>query len=1655
MPVTYIQLVAGIKKETSLSGTKNKLAAELQLSPDSLKATSTAGQVVINTGKGEAAGKILAANLLKKDAIAYVHPCLVGPSGKLASYGDEFVVKLKTGISSAQLKALVLKHNSGIIKAGRGDRNTYLISAGIANKYDGLKMANIFFESGLFDYAQPDFITYGGLSDAPNDPLYNLQWAHKNTGSADQYNGIPGADLQVDSAWLITMGDSNIKIGVIDTGVDTAQADLKKNLLQGYDCISGTSNPGDGMPRNMQNAHGTSCAGIIASVANNSIGTAGIAPNCKIIPVNISDEGNVFAGEFAIAEGMDYAWQNGADVLTNSWDLSLPSSIIDDAIHRAVTLGRSGKGCIVFFATGNENSGISYPSSNPEVVAVGGTNMFNERKSPTSQDGEYWWGANYGVGLDVVAPCIDLATADISGVNGYNTAAGADGDYYKYFGGTSGACPHAAAVAALVLSVDATFTAAEVRTIIETNCTKAGSYNYALTRGNINGTWNNEMGYGRINAYRSVLAAQNKQFCNVGIKTPPTTTLCKNASVKLELETAAAGTYTWRFNGADMQTGTSVTVTAAGSYDVVAAYINGCNATSAAVIISVADTALKADAGKNISICTGSPGIIIGGEPSAKGGAPFIAGKRAFGYDNLFGSIVRFNLENPREYESIQFTPSATVFDNDFAAGDFTPYGYYMLTKSGNLFSIDTATGVETFIGLLTTENVDNAAHGWSGMAWDPVDKKLYALSTGASITRLYQVNPFDGTSTAGPRVSNTTWIACNSNGTMYGFYSPLRRISKINKITGENTILSNNEIGNSPSYLDGAVDPLDGKIYQTTSAFFNNKLTQDLYVIDTATYKVSVKGHVGALSTVTSLAISGGTYKYKWAPAEGLSQTDVATPVAKPSVTTTYTLTVTDACGQKATSTVQVVPNAPQPPVIITTAVDSICVGETTRLSVTQDSTYTYQWYLNGSSITGATDTFYVAQRMGDFQVKVSTAHNACTNASNIFTVKDCSIWLNSNTADTTCYAYFYPSHGYGNKFEPGENFVKTVYPSVKGNLLTVKFSNFVMKNFNDLLTIYNGADTTAPILLQCRLAVPPSTKNAYISTAGPLTFRFSSTNDATSVGTWEAFLQCITPKTYRSKTSGLFESAGTWEVKTGTGAYGPASTAPTLYDDSIVIQAGHTVTLSQNVNANVDQLWLQPGATLIINGQLTINSGNTFTMVADGNIIMGPFGNIYGAAIHIRGNITGTKAYFGAVCYIDGNSPQTLHFDNALYNSLHIVNANGVTETGWLRTDSLFMNTGGRLTIDSADISYLLSLQNGIIDISGNGNIKSSTALKLQVEGGNNKSYVNGPLSRAISSQGQHTLKYPIGRDGLYKPVTLSINQQLFPYENQYKVQLVNHTPPITALPAGIQNVSNLRYYKIDLLKNNPVSAATITLPYDADDYAADPANLRIVKDSASKWVNIGGQGNHAAPGEITSTSNFTFKFINISSFFALANSVGGTNALPVTWLSFMAAPQNKAILLQWNVTNEINCAYYYAERSIDGLHFNGLAKIPAVGGPAVIRKYAWQDNAPVTGISYYRIKQVDKDGRYAYSKIISVQTGEQKNYIVTPNPAHDIISITATVTIKEIDCYSSTGQLVKKVLPASTQYTLAVKQLAADIYTLRIVTASNVFTTKVVKQ
>ena len=442
-----------------------------------------------------------------QNEVKWITPLYETEDGHMMTTTDLILVKLKNTIDQQILENACRKLNLELVERNQFDPKIFKVRI-TDPEMDTKAYSDLLKATGLFHHVQPNYLhTLDDCAVEVDDQYFNRQWNLLNEGTGIQGGGTAGADMNIPEAWEITMGSPLVKVAILDSGVDTLHPDLIDRLEPGFDG-SGEGSLGFPTPNFDEDGHGTCCAGIVAATANNDEGIAGVAPECGIVPIrvfNYIDLGGVqpWAEAEWFIDGINFAWQSGADVGSNSWGIPdallalFPGDdiLINEAIDDAVELGREGLGMPMFFSSGNDGNTDSipiWPARYHNTIAVNSTSMCDERKSLTSCDGENWEG-NWGNYLDIAAPGVRIPATDMQGADGFT-----GGSYYYYFNGTSSACPNAAGVAALILSDFWWITADLLESIIKQTCDKVGGYDYATNLDD--GTWGPELGHGRIDA---------------------------------------------------------------------------------------------------------------------------------------------------------------------------------------------------------------------------------------------------------------------------------------------------------------------------------------------------------------------------------------------------------------------------------------------------------------------------------------------------------------------------------------------------------------------------------------------------------------------------------------------------------------------------------------------------------------------------------------------------------------------------------------------------------------------------------------------------------------------------------------------------------------------------------------------------------------------------------------------------------------------------------------------------------------------------------------------------------------------------------------------------------------------------------------------------
>lgn len=329
----------------------------------------------------------------------------------------------------------------------------------------------------------------------PDDTSFPLQWGMRNYG---QTSGIRGADIDASAAWDLHTGEKGtVTIAIIDSGVDS-HVDYGTNAapFPNGRFVQGANTAATGTAITDDCNHGTHVAGIAAATGNNDQGVAGVTWGANIMSVRVTESSGfpcISVGccgiSSSLASGIVWAADNGAHVANMSLQYNLTSAsqirFLQDAANYAHDLG-----VVLVAAAGNQDfcgSGVvCYPGRLRHTIAVTATtddDLFADRATT------FGWRSNWGPEVDVSAPGDRIYSTY---VDPFTNIEG-----YRYLDGTSMAAPHVAGLAALLKSYVPELTNVDIADILMTTGKDLG------TAG-----WDDKHGYGRINAYRALLAAE-------------------------------------------------------------------------------------------------------------------------------------------------------------------------------------------------------------------------------------------------------------------------------------------------------------------------------------------------------------------------------------------------------------------------------------------------------------------------------------------------------------------------------------------------------------------------------------------------------------------------------------------------------------------------------------------------------------------------------------------------------------------------------------------------------------------------------------------------------------------------------------------------------------------------------------------------------------------------------------------------------------------------------------------------------------------------------------------------------------------------------------------------------------------------------------------
>ncbi len=273
------------------------------------------------------------------------------------------------------------------------------------------------------------------------------------------------------------------------------------------------------------------------------------------------------------------------------------------------------------------------------------------------------------------------------------------------------------------------------------------------------------------------------------------------------------------------------------------------------------------------------------------------------------------------------------------------------------------------------------------------------------------------------------------------------------------------------------------------------------------------------------------------------------------------------------------------------------------------------------------------------------------------------------------------------------------------------------------------------------------------------------------------------------------------------------------------------------------------------------------------------------------------------------------------------------------------------------------------------------------------------------------------------------------------------------ITGVSQSPLTVHNGEVVTITVTVNNTTlnSGEYLFVRWTNDAWATSSFTSAITISSGSGTATIPAQGGGVTVQYYALTTNQASPVTSTVDYYTLDIDNGVNNAnyaytttawlLPITLQSFTAQKQNEVSVLNWTTANEENAAQFDIERSVNGQNFSTIATVMAGGNSNTLHTYHFTDLKPETGLNYYRLKMLDQDGHFEYSKIILLDFDAVRPVIsLSPNPGQNLVHLYTGQKTGNIMIFNSLGDLVKLIPSTGSKdgnYDIDTQDLPDGIY------------------
>lgn len=446
----------------------------------------------------------------------------------------------------------------------------------------------------------------------------------------------------------------------------------------------------------------------------------------------------------------------------------------------------------------------------------------------------------------------------------------------------------------------------------------------------------------------------------------------------------------------------------------------------------------------------------------------------------------------------------------------------------------------------------------------------------------------------------------------------------------------------------------------------------------------------------------------------------------------------------------------------------------------------------------------------------------------------------------------------------------------------------------------------------------------------------------------------------------------------------------------------------------------------SFVVRGNLLISAGNlTTTTVTLSHFVAGNF-------IMTGGTLAGTSSTY----VLNGTADQTLTLTSSLVN---------------LTVNKL----SGQVNLGSAVVvNQLLQFSSGKINL---GNYDLTIGNAGSIAGHNNTRYViavgTGALQQRVANGGNKF--FPVGTIVNYTPAMLALTSAS-----------TSDIMGVRVIPAFYRDYYNLPARTNEAVDNSWIVSEAVAGGTDLTLSLEYPGSLELPGfiRSACRMLHHNGVIGEVGPADLAATGSnpYTVTRPNLVSLgvFGLSN----TYVLPVSWLSVSAAQVNSDNKVEWTTSSEVNSSYFVVQASTNGSDFVDLGKLNSAAANTGSHDYQYLHKGAGGKAFFYRIRQVDIDGRFTYSRIVFVAASHSiVSAKLYPNPARSNVALQFIASDKgnaELRILNSAGQvMLKKPLSINTGSNQVVIQLSnypTGIYQFEIIQeGTRIYGEKVIKQ